>query len=132
MPPIDYSNVNLTLQQFQSVSDGEFNAGDVHLAGQDKIEKINNHVVFTLSNKKDINTQETLAIYRTIDGADRITSEEWGTPAFDAYVANLLHILYTKMRCQAAAVAMLSTSIAAKRPSSASNSHFTNRRISAT
>ena len=62
MPPVDYSNVNLTLQQFQSVSDGEFNAGDVHLAGQDKIEKINNHVVFTLSNKKDINTQETLAI----------------------------------------------------------------------
>ena len=46
--------------------------------------------VATIVDAKNARTlaQETLAIYRTIDGADRITSEEWGTAAFDAYVAN--------------------------------------------
>ncbi len=41
---IDFSNVRLTIQQFQSVSDGKFNAGEVRLTSETGIEKVNNFV----------------------------------------------------------------------------------------
>ena len=59
---INLSNVNLTIQQFQRVSDGKFNAGEIRLASENKIEKINNHVTFTLLNRKEIAHNEVLAI----------------------------------------------------------------------
>ena len=59
---INLSNVRLTIDQFQRVSDGKFNAGDVRLASENKIEKINNHVTFTLLNRKEIPHDEVLAI----------------------------------------------------------------------
>ena len=59
---INLSNVRLTIDQFPRVSDGKFNAGDVRLASENKIEKINNHVTFTLLNRKKIAHNEVLAI----------------------------------------------------------------------
>ena len=59
---INLSNVRLTIDQFQRVSDGKFNAGDVRLTSETGIEKVNNHVTFTLLNKKEISHDEVLAI----------------------------------------------------------------------
>ncbi|MBR4611404.1 MAG: hypothetical protein IKO40_01680 [Kiritimatiellae bacterium] len=59
---INLSNVRLTIDQFQRVSDGKFNAGEVRLASETSIEKVNNHVTFTLLNKKKISHNEVLAI----------------------------------------------------------------------
>ena len=44
--PIDLSRVNISLQQFQSISSGKYNAGEVKLASETKLGKINNHVHF--------------------------------------------------------------------------------------
>ena len=38
---IDYSNVHLTIDQFQRVSNGTFNAGEVRLVSETEIEKVN-------------------------------------------------------------------------------------------
>ena len=40
----DYSNVNISLQQFQDISSGKYNAGEVRLADESNLKKMNNHV----------------------------------------------------------------------------------------
>ena len=62
MARIDYSNVNISLQKFQEISSGEYNAGEVRLAGQDSLDKINNHVHFTGWNKVSLSHAEVIAI----------------------------------------------------------------------
>ena len=42
--PINLANVNISLQQFQKISSGTYNAGEVKLASENKLAKINNHV----------------------------------------------------------------------------------------
>ena len=43
-PPINLSNVNISIAQFQEVSSGEHNAGEVKLTGEHSIDKVNNFV----------------------------------------------------------------------------------------
>ena len=62
MPNIDFSNVRLTIQQFQSVSDGKFNAGEVRLTSETGIEKMNNFVGRKWKNKESISHAEVIAI----------------------------------------------------------------------
>lgn len=62
MARIDFSNVNISLQKFQEISSGEYNAGEVRLAGQDSLDKINNHVHFTGWNKVSLTHAEVIAI----------------------------------------------------------------------
>ena len=62
MARIDFSNVNISLQKFQEISSGEYNAGEVRLAGQDSLDKINNHVHFTGWNKVSLSHAEVIAI----------------------------------------------------------------------
>ena len=59
---IDFSNVRLTIQQFQSVSDGKFNAGEVRLTSETGIEKVNNFVGRSWKNKVSLSHAEVIAI----------------------------------------------------------------------
>ncbi len=59
---IDYSKINITLQQFQDISSGKYNAGEVKLVSETKLGKINHHVHLTGSNLKTLSHQEVLAI----------------------------------------------------------------------
>ena len=60
--PIDLSRVNISLQQFQSISSGKYNAGEVKLASETKLDKVNNHVHFTGSNATPLSHEEILAV----------------------------------------------------------------------
>ena len=62
MAGIDFSKVNISLQKFQEISSGEYNAGEVRLAGQDSLAKINNRVHFTGLNKTSLTHAEVIAI----------------------------------------------------------------------
>ena len=62
MARIDFSNVNISLHQFQEISSGEYNAGEVRLVGQVSLDKINNHVHFTGWNKVSLSHAEVIAI----------------------------------------------------------------------
>lgn len=42
--PVDLANVNISLRQFQKISSGTYNAGEVKLASETKLDKVNNHV----------------------------------------------------------------------------------------
>ena len=42
--PVDLSRVNISLQQFQSISSGKYNASEVKLTTATSLDKINNHV----------------------------------------------------------------------------------------
>ncbi|MBQ3809489.1 MAG: hypothetical protein II839_01565 [Kiritimatiellae bacterium] len=42
--PVDLSRVNISLQQFQDISSGKYNAGEVKLESETELGKINNHV----------------------------------------------------------------------------------------
>ena len=59
---VNLSNVNISLEEFQRMSRGDFNAGEVRLAGENKLEKVNNHVRFRFLNNKTINHAEVIAI----------------------------------------------------------------------
>lgn len=59
---INLANVNISLLQFQAVSRGKYNAGEVKLASETTLDKINNHVHSTGKNKTDISYAEVLAI----------------------------------------------------------------------
>ena len=43
---INLANVNISLQQFQAVSSGKYNAGEVKLSSETSLTKVNNHVGF--------------------------------------------------------------------------------------
>lgn len=62
MPPIDFSHVNITIQQFDQISDGKYNAGEVRLMDANTLTKINNHVHKTSKNRVSLSHLEVLAI----------------------------------------------------------------------
>ena len=41
MARIDYSNVSISLHQFEEVASGKYNAGEVKLTSETKIDKVN-------------------------------------------------------------------------------------------
>jgi len=59
---INLSNVNISLRQFQEISSGKFNAGEVKLTSETGIDKVNNHVTMKFLNTTDISHEEVLAI----------------------------------------------------------------------
>ena len=59
---INLSKVNISIQQFQAISSGEFNAGEVKLASETKLGKINNHVKQEWRNTKSLSHEEVLAV----------------------------------------------------------------------
>ena len=48
----DLANVNISIQQFQAVATGKYNAGEVRLANETTLEKINNSVHFKGSTRR--------------------------------------------------------------------------------
>ncbi len=60
--PIDFSNVNVSLAQFQAVSSGTYNAGEIRLTGQSSLGKVNNHVSKTEKNVVSLSHEEVLAV----------------------------------------------------------------------
>ncbi len=59
---VKLANVNISLQQFQKMSSGTYNAGEVRLTSETTLGKLNNHVIFTGWNGKSISHTEVLAI----------------------------------------------------------------------
>ena len=49
---VNLANVNISLQQFQKMSSGTYNAGEVTLTSETTLGRLNNHVVFTGWNGK--------------------------------------------------------------------------------
>ena len=62
MARIDLSNVNISLNEFQRLSEGKYNAGEVKLADENTLAKMNYHVHKTGKNNKTIPHAEVLAI----------------------------------------------------------------------
>ncbi len=62
MPDIDYANINIGIQQFQDISTGELNAGEVRLRNENSLDMINNHAHKRGSNKTSLSHREVLAI----------------------------------------------------------------------
>ena len=60
--PINLANVNITIQQFQQIASGKFNAGEVKLKSEHSLDVINNHVRSRDENVKTISHDEVLAI----------------------------------------------------------------------
>lgn len=59
---INLSNVNISLRQFQEISSGDYNAGEVKLTSETGIDKVNNHVTMKFLNTTKISHVEVLAI----------------------------------------------------------------------
>ena len=59
---IDLSRVNISLAEFQKMSDGKYNAGEVRLSGETGLKKVNNHIHRLGANKVGIPHEEVLAI----------------------------------------------------------------------
>ena len=59
---VNLANVNIPLQQFQQVATGKYNAGEVRLANESTLEKINNRVHFTGLNRTSLPHAEVIAI----------------------------------------------------------------------
>lgn len=62
LPPVNLSNVNIQISQFQDVSSGEINAGEIKLTGEASIDKVNNHVRQRGKNKVSQTLAEVLAV----------------------------------------------------------------------
>ena len=60
--PVDLSKVNISLQQFQDISSGKYNAGEVKLASATRLDKMNHHVRQRFRNDEMISHQEVIAI----------------------------------------------------------------------
>ena len=60
--PVNLSNVNIQISQFQEVSSGEVNAGEVKLIGETSIDKVNNHVLRRGKNTVSQTLAEVLAV----------------------------------------------------------------------
>ena len=60
--PIDFSRVNVSIQQFQDISSGKYNAGEIKLESETELGKINHHIHRTGSNAKSLSHEEVLAI----------------------------------------------------------------------
>ena len=59
---INLGNVNISIQEFHRLSHGDFNAGEVKLAGEHKLAKMNHHVYQTDRNDEVISHAEVLTI----------------------------------------------------------------------
>ena len=59
---IDLAKINISLDQFQKMATGDFNAGEVALKSASKLTKINNHVHRLGANTAEISHEEILAI----------------------------------------------------------------------
>ena len=64
--PINLNNINISLNEFQRLSKGEYNAGEVKLAGESRLTKMNNHVHQTGKNNEVISHAEVLAIKQAL------------------------------------------------------------------
>ena len=62
MPNINFSNVNISIHQFQKISTGDINAGEVRLVNDHTLDKVNNHAHKRGSNKVMLSHHEVLAI----------------------------------------------------------------------
>ncbi|MBR1588613.1 MAG: hypothetical protein IJ658_09850, partial [Kiritimatiellae bacterium] len=60
--PVNLSNVNISLRQFQEIAAGKYNAGEVRLTSDHTLGKINHHVHATGQNKVSLSHAEVLAI----------------------------------------------------------------------
>ena len=60
---IDLKNVNISLDEFQRISSGWYNAGEVKLKNANTLDKVNNHAAtWWYDNKDEISHAETVAI----------------------------------------------------------------------
>ena len=59
---IDLSKVNISLAEFQHMSDGKYNAGEVKLSSETGLKTVNNHIHRLGANKVEIPHEEVLAI----------------------------------------------------------------------
>lgn len=59
---INLANVDIPIQQFQAISKGDYNAGEVKLSGEHSLTRINHHVYVTIANRRSISHEEVLAI----------------------------------------------------------------------
>ena len=66
MASINLAKVNISLQQFQDISSGKYNAGEVKLASETKLAKMNNHVDRTSKNNEKISHAEVIAIKQSL------------------------------------------------------------------
>ena len=73
LPRVNFSNVNITIQQFQEIASGKYNAGEVRLATATSLDKINHRVTFKGDNKVSLSHAEVLAVkqafVRALSGA---------------------------------------------------------------
>ena len=72
MPPVNLADVSIPLQQFQAISSGKYNAGEVRLTGEHTIGEVNNHVHGTGKNRVALSHAEIVAVkqafVRTLSG----------------------------------------------------------------
>ncbi len=59
---IDFSNVNISIQEFQKLSQGDYNAGEVKLSSETRLTKINNHVHWVSLNNTKLDHTEVMVI----------------------------------------------------------------------
>ena len=59
---INFANVNVSIQEFQKLSKGDYNAGEVKLSSETKLTKINNHVHLLRANNKTLSHTEIMVI----------------------------------------------------------------------
>ena len=59
---INLSNINISIRDFQAVSSGVINAGEVRLTSDHSIDKVNHHVGWFFSNNTTLSHAEVLAI----------------------------------------------------------------------
>ena len=59
---INLGNVNISLRQFQEISSGTYNAGEVKLTSETGIGKVNNHVTMKFLTNTKISHMEVVAI----------------------------------------------------------------------
>ena len=59
---INLSNINISIRDFQAVSSGVINAGEVRLTSDRSIDKVNHHVGWFFSNNTSLSHAEVLAI----------------------------------------------------------------------
>ena len=82
--PINLANVNISIQQFQAVATGKYNAGEVTLTSETTLDKVNNHVHSRGKNKTELSHVEVLAIKQAFVKALRqsgVAAEVIGIPA---------------------------------------------------
>ena len=85
--PIDFSNVSISIEQFQEISSGKYNAGEVRLSSENTLAKMNNHVHLWGRNVDTISHEETLSIKEAFVRA--LANSGVGTDALNAVRSEL-------------------------------------------